>query len=257
MFKTFSRLHTDPPLSFVLTSILVTCFFLLSSFEGYALEKGKHAQVDPRDEGTTPFVEKRHSQSENDKNYSLRVSYPSFGAVLVDTDIVTWVHQRIGFFKEGLVDIPVADPEYTSLTIDYAVSHTSLRCISLLFTIKTQTGSPNVEEGLMTITYQAQEGRRLTFNDIFAKPEGLIDFLSRYCRRALIFRDWISPETVFIYQGTTPHPVNFLFFTITPYGLEIHFPPNHIASAFEGVVTVAVPLTELEPFLPNKALWGK
>lgn len=243
-------------LSLLFISVLSLCFFFVSS-QASALEKKDQTELSVKKEGMPPFVEKRHSLVDNNQEYSLRIHYPSFGAVLVDSDIATWIHQRISFFQEGLKDIAVADPEYSTLTVDYAVSHTSLRCISLLFTIKTQTGSPNVEEGLMTVTYQAQEGRRLALNDIFAKPEGLFSFLSQYCRRALIFRDWISPETVFIYQGTTPHPVNFMFFTITSYGLDIHFPPNHIASAFEGTVTVSVPMSELEPFAPNQELWGK
>lgn len=257
MLKKNSQHSLNSFLPLVLFSALSVCFLFLFSFNCYALEKEERDELNVKKEGTSTFVEKRHVLGENNPQYSLRVHYPSFGAVLVDTDIATWVHQRISFFQEGLKDIPVADPEYSSLIVDYTVSHTSLRCISLLFTIKTQTGSPNVEEGLMTATYQAQEGRRLALTDIFAKPEGIINFLSQYCRRALIFRDWVSPEMVFIYQGTTPHPVNFMFFTITSYGLDIHFPPNHIASAFEGTVTVSIPMTELAPFAPKLELWGK
>ncbi len=257
MLKNNSQHSLNSSLSLLLFGVLCVCIFLASSLESYAGEKTERRGVDAKKEGVPAFVEKRHSLIENDFNASLRIHYPSFGAVLVDGDLATWVHQRINSFKEGLQDIPVADPEYSTLIIDYAVTHTSLRCISLLFTIKSQTGSPNIEEGLMTVTYQAQEGRRLTLADIFTDSEGIIDFLSQYCRRALIFRDWIAPEMVFIYQGTTPNPVNFMFFTITPYGLDIHFPPNHIASAFEGTVTVSIPMTELEPFAPNHELWGK
>lgn len=244
-------------LSLLLLCAFTLCCAVVFPLGGNALEKNKPSKNNLPKEVSNSFLEQRHSLFDNDKNYSMRVNYPSFGTALVDADIATWVHQRMSFFKEGVTDLPVSNPEYSNLNIDYKVSHTSLRCISLLFTIKTQTGSPQIEEGLMTITYQAQEGRRLGLNDLFTKPEGLIPFLSQYCRRSLIFRDWLSPDSVFIYQGTTPNRLNFMFFTITPYGLDIHFPPNHIASAFEGTVTVSIPLAELEPFVPNTALWGK
>ena len=247
--------YSLPHLFVGVLTIHILCFF---PSVGYAQDTSV-AQAHMRvAQSPSPFAEKKHSIQTTETNYSIHIRYPSFSAVLVDTDIATWIHQRMTFFQEGLREIPYADPEYTSLLIDYEVTQTTLRCISLVFTIKAKTGSPSVEEGLFTMTYQAQEGRRLTLHDAFNNTEGLLDFLSTYCRRALIFRDWLSsPDSAFIYQGTTPNPVNFMFFTISPDGLDIYFPPNQVAPSIEGSVKVFIPFTELSSFQPNSALWGK
>lgn len=245
---------------FMLASTIALCLLVFAVAEARAGNgSALLASVEKNDTSPhSPFPETHHSIATKEKNYTIQIDYPSFGIVLVDNDIDSWVQQRISFFEEGTRDIPFSDPEFVTLDIDYTISLTSLRCISVLFTIQTKTGSPNVEEGLQTITYQPQEGRRLQLDDIFGNTDGLLDFFSVYSRKALTFRDWAHyPGASFIHQGTAPKKVNFMFYTITPAGIDLYFPPNQVASAIEGVIRIPIPLSELQPFQPNTSLWGQ
>ena len=192
---------------------------------------------------------------ESTRRYSINVAYPVIGASLVDKDIAHWANEQVGRFRAGVAEIPDVDPSRFTLAIDYEVFQPSLRCISYVFQVETNTGIGSPEKGLLTFTYHIQQGNRLTLADLFNSPDGLLEFFSRFSRRQLWFREWIDANTVYVTPGTAPEAVNFSAFAVTSTGITLYFPPKQVAPAIEGCVSLPVPMREMYTFAPNLSLW--
>ena len=197
----------------------------------------------------------RATIEETTRRYSIKVAYPAIGASLVDKDVARWANEQVRRFRAGVAEIPDVDPSRFTLAIDYEVFQPSLRCISYVFRVETNTGIGPPEKGLLTFTYHIQQGNRLALTDLFNSPDGLLEFFSRFARRQLWFREWLDANTVYVIPGTAPEAVNFSAFAVTSTGITLYFPPKQVAPAIEGCVSLAVPMRAMYAFAPNLSLW--
>jgi hypothetical protein len=126
-----------------------------------------------------------------------------------------------------------------------------------VFTTTITMGAAYPESGLTTFAFDLNDGRRLSYGDIFRNTDGLFDFFSRYTRPELRNRLGDRADLQLLESGTAPDPANFDPFSLSPAGLTLHFPPGQAAPASEGYLRVHIGLDDLTPFGPYFSLWGK
>ena len=204
-----------------------------------------------------PVEQQHHNIVERNPRYIVRATYPSFGQPRIDSELALWVRQRIDTFVEGIEAIPAEAPLRYSLSISYSLFQPSPRYVSIIFFITTNTGDPLTDQGMATFSYDIHQGRLLDYPDIFARRDSLFSFFSSFCHRQLAVAPRKDDDHRVFSRGLTPEASNFSFFTLTPTGMSIYFPPSQVAPAQEGTQRVDIPLLDLIPYSPLLPLWGK
>ena len=192
----------------------------------------------------------------NSARFSVYVEFPSINVPAIDTQLKDWASQQVAMFLEGMKNIPQSDPSHFVLRTTYDVFFPSSNSTSVVFFVLTYTGNETPELGVVTLTFDAKTGKQLGFRDIFSNAGELFTFFSEYCRIALQSRNWTNPEHLNITNGTLPLEINFSLFSLSKSGIVLYFPPNQVASAYEGIVEVEIPLELLKPFKPDYRLWN-
>ena len=103
-----------------------------------------------------------------------------------------------------------------------------------------------------------KEGKELGLADLFAKPEGLWEFLSKYAHAALrptLGESWDDGFS----DGLAPKADSFKRFVVIPHGLTLIFPAYQVApwAVRPAGQDCAVPLTALAKFVPKPDIWGQ
>ncbi len=190
--------------------------------------------------------------------YRVNISYPAIGNAVADEELAIWARDQANAFVRGVEQIPVPSPLPYELAIDYDTQVASPRVISIIFTISASTAGAQPEPGgLATFVFDRQNGRRLTYENLFLRQDGLLDALSEYCAKALREQlgEKVRPDMV--KAGTAPEIANFDMFALSSQGLVIYFPPYQVAPYSEGYLRVTVPVNVLEPFKPQMFFWNK
>ncbi len=217
-----------------------------------------------------------------DNGPTVHINYPSIGNRQIDSDIRGWVGEIAGAFEEHLnlaamsaqiepdigTDIFLHDDDLNSeeairsadtagtfeLWGNYAVSRPSDAAISITFELWHYTGGAGNLD-IITLNYSLLNGQRLTFVDIFEKPETALELMSQWSRKQLEPR--LGARMRMLTDGTMPLAENFSSLTLTPDGLCINFQPYQVAQGDAGIQKVEMPLEELREAQPLLALWGR
>lgn len=188
-----------------------------------------------------------------DGKSTVSIYYPQMDNDRIDDELAHWADVRLRTFVAGVSALGEGNSRY-SMRVEYSISQASRRFASVLFRIATETGGLRPDLGLAAFTYDLEDGRTLSYGDIFADPSGLLLFLSGYCRQDLSQRlDRSEHER--IQRGTGPSDANFAYFTLRPDGIEVFFPPYQVASSSLGEQSVVVPLEKLGPYGPDPSIW--
>ena len=188
-------------------------------------------------------------------NYRINISYPAIGNTVADAELAIWARGQANIFTRGIEDIPSSFPY--ELTITYATHNTSPRVASVVFTISTFMGGIHPEPGLATFVYDLQNGRRLSYSDVFRNMDKLLPFLSQYSRKSLAEQLGTKANIAMIEAGTGEAMENFDLFSLDSGGLVLHFAPYQVAPYSDGYQQVRIPLEALKPFSPYLPFWGK
>lgn len=172
----------------------------------------------------------------------LRLSYPFFGRPNLDEDLA----QRMRGLALTLGERPGWDcagpsPRPLRISSSYRV-HTSPGAISLLLTLQAQAEGRTATESILTLTWRLGDGAALGWSGLFARPEGLQDFLAAYAGASLQ-RD---------IPATKEHTA---LFAVTPTGLLLFFPACPRQPCAGTAQESAVPLEELLRFRPRPGIW--
>ncbi len=189
--------------------------------------------------------------------YRVNISYPATGNAVADEELAIWARDQATAFITAVQQIPVHSPLPYELTITYTTLVASPRVLSVIFTISASTGGAHPEPGLATFVYNRRDGRRLTYDDLFMRREGLLAALSEFCSRALAEQLGDKAVPGMIKAGTAPEIANFDLFAVSPEGLTIYFPPYQAAPYSAGYLQVSVPLGALDAFKPQLPFWNK
>lgn len=189
-----------------------------------------------------------------DEKSTVSIYYPQMDNALIDGQLAHWADVRLRTFVTGVAALGEGKSRY-SMQIDYTLSQTSPRFVSVLFRISTETGGTRPDLGLTAFSYDLQTGQTLSYGDIFVEPESFMVFAANYAQEDLLRRLGRSERTL-ILRGTAPSEGNFAYFTLRPDGLEIFFPPYQVASSSLGEQSVVIPLTKLAPYGPDPKIWG-
>ncbi|MDR3073938.1 MAG: DUF3298 and DUF4163 domain-containing protein [Deltaproteobacteria bacterium] len=195
--------------------------------------------------------------TQRDDLYRVNISYPRLGTPVADAELAIWAREQADAFIESVRRIPTSMPFPCELDITYEIVAASPKVVSVVFFISTFMGGAHPDPGLATFVYERTDGRRLSYEDFFANNQGLIQKISQFCRAELSRQLGERVAKDMLEAGTEPVPVNFDLFVPTPSGLRIYFPPYQAAPYSEGYLDVAIPLTDLEPFKPQRSFWDK
>lgn len=207
----------------------------------------------------------------------IHINYPSIGNAQIDEDIRDWVTGLADAFAKHLdmnglgcsldtnilnLETMLENPQDSiecnyELRGEYKVSRPSDKAVSIAFEIWNYTGNPEANLDILTLNYSLLTGQRLSFVDIFEKPDIALELMSKWSRKVLEPRLGASRRAAMLAQGTAPYVENFSSITLTPEGICINFQPWQVASKEAGIQKVIMPLEELMPSAPLLALWGK
>ena len=189
---------------------------------------------------------------------SIDVHYPVFGKEPIDQDIALWAHRVVETFTKGLGD------EHANLRLTrnelqarYTVSYASPRSLTVTYEIWTYTGGIHGNNDIITLSYDAESGQQLLFEDLVAAVDTALKRLDAYCSKSLRSTLGEDLDEDMLTSGTAPELDNYSSFSLFPAGLRIHFQPYQVAPFVAGAQRVDVPLEILLEAGPRLELWGK
>lgn len=193
------------------------------------------------------------SLTHKDALCSVLINYPHFGKNRIDTELDFWASRTMRAFVSGVRAIGAEGPRYSMLA-DYELTEASPDVLSVVFRINTDMGGLNTDLGMVTFTYDLDDGRQLGYSDLFGDPVGLLHFMSQYSYDQLMARLGGQHKDT-IKAGTTPDPVNFALFALNPSSITLFFPPYQVADVSLGEQKVDIPISLLKPYRPLLPVW--
>jgi hypothetical protein len=199
------------------------------------------------------------SLAESGDCYTARMDYPFLGRPALDEILRA---QAEGIFREAREELKSycssgkeeKDPLY-EFTASYQV-FSSHKVVSVLFNLYTYTGGAHGLNDLYALNLRLSGGKPLGWNDLFARPEGLWDFLADCARASLrpeLEEYWLrNPDFA---EGLRPEEASFKYFALTEKGLSLFFPPYQLAPYAAGQQRCDIPLEALLKFIPRPGLW--
>lgn len=229
---------------------LLLALFLLAAFLPQSAPAATNGSVPSRAADSLTITQ--HSD-----RCRINIAYPELGHAVADAELSIWAREQATAFTESVRMLPDPMPKPYELTISYETVSASSKVVSVVFYISAAMGGPQPELGLATFVYSAGDGRRLSYADLFANREDMLQAFSDICRDALMARLGERVEDAMLKAGTTPDMANFDLFVPTASGLRIYFPPYQAAPYREGYLDVAIPLDRLAAFKPQRSFWDR
>ena len=245
----FTAKHVVPLTAFYVAATLVP----LCTFPQPAIAK----QTVPHKSSAPLYEERKHTIESITSRYAIRIEYPTLGNEVIDSALAMWALRQSDLFSTGLDDIPEQDTSKFSLTITFDLFAVSPQVNSIIFYISTETGNVDKELGIATFTYNLETNQLLDFDDIFDNTYNLLSFFSTRCYQALETTPWATETEGLLRAGTMPIMENFTFFTLTPTGITLYFPPSQVSPDRFGLQKVSFSLADLQAFQPKTSLWKK
>jgi len=151
------------------------------------------------------------------------------------------IHKQIAIYRNEFAELLTTDEqsnqEYT-LFITYE-EYTYNNYISYIFFIEMFAGGAHPNHKLFTITYDIENNKIFTFEDLQTKYPELLNRLSEYSRHLLIRDSRVDIDM--LDAGTEPKKDNFEHFVLTKEGIKIFFDRYQIAPYVSGQIDVVVP----------------
>ena len=201
-----------------------------------------------------PLTVATRSLIHKDGSCSVMVNYPQVGNEKIDAELDFWANKTVRTFVSGIENFASGEVNRYSMLVDYELTETSGRFISIVFRISTETGGTHPDSGMVTFTYDLSDGRKLEMHDIFGDAPGLLQFLSIYSYERLLGELGQEFEGS-IKHGTSPNILNFSLFSLRPDGLVIYFPPYQVAGYKHGEQQVSINFNRLKAYKPRADLW--
>lgn len=211
-------------------------------------------QIRPDPSKPAPTSVATRSFIHKDERCSVMVNYPQVGNSKIDSELDFWARQTVRTFVDGVGSLEVGQGGRFSMLVDYEISEPSEEFLSIVFRVTTETGGAHPDPGMVTFSYDLSDGRRLSIQDIFGDPAGLLQFLSIYSYERLLAELGQNFENS-IKNGTSPDFLNFSLFALTSDGLTLYFPPYQVADYAHGEKNVKVASDKLAPYKPRRGVW--
>lgn len=212
--------------------------------------------------------------TENNDCLKICFKYPQFGLPEVDKTIRDWAvsyfeENRDKFLPECLRRKSYEESEY----LKYPDHRFQEWEIFNMWGITTTPGTISIAfynmgfhfngnypfTDLETLTFDAK-GKLIGYDDLFAKTEGLWEFLSKYAEAALRLEpDFKNYDLVPEEKGLLPKAESFKYFTVSPKGFYLHFYDFQV-SYDRGAASPQrcfVPLAALAKFEPKPGIWDR
>jgi hypothetical protein len=232
-------------------------FWTLCCFHGGNVAAAPAKTPAARTRPALPRTVDSHTIAQRGEGYRVNITYPQVGSPAADAEIAIWAREQAVAFTDSVRMLPTPPPVPYELLISYETVKASSRVISVVFFIGTFMGGAHPEPGLATFVYDKRDGRRLSYDDLFMRQDGIAQAFSGICRAALSKQLGDRIAVDMLDAGTAPEMANFDLFAITDNGIRIYFPPYQVAAYSEGYLNVAVSLGELARFKPHLAFWNK
>lgn len=203
--------------------------------------------------GSTPAVEIRMAHEEGDNpKYTVDIEFP----VLVSPDgpafndaVKTITDRVVQSFKDGASAYPtIDDPNLTSFNsvhIYTTILQQDSHILSVFLEVSEYyRGMAHPAPSSYVVNYSFDTGKVLNLADLFKPDTDYLKLISDYCITELKTKDFFAfPE------GADPKPENYQNWNLTPYGLQITFPPYQVAAYAAGFVRITIPYNVLKPQL--------
>ena len=201
---------------------------------------------------------------------SIKLYYPSFNNAKVDMDIKKWLEERLAYYDSLVKDSGVeatdaaseddsgdetANPENWEMTGFFTLEKPQADIASLLFNIYAYTGGAHGNVWLYSQIYDLKNGRSISFNDMFGKPETALRLLSAISIEKLRASIGEDTDDEWLERGAGPEMDNFSVLTLIPDGLYAEFQPYQVGPWSIGPQRVHISLSELMEASPSPLIW--
>lgn len=150
---------------------------------------------------------------------------------------------------------PIADyglspsPGPLELDIQYELFSFSPSVIGIKFTAYEFTGGAHGMTTFQTLTFDLDAGRLLTLDDLFVPGTNPLATIAPLAQASLTEQLGDIADADWIAQGTSPDPVNYQDWLLTPDALVLLFEQYQVVFYAAGPQTVSIPLTEIAGLL--------
>ncbi|HEY6330026.1 MAG TPA: RsiV family protein [Blastocatellia bacterium] len=190
-----------------------------------------------------PIVTKETKESTS--TYTINARYPQLPedrGSKFNIEAGNLISKRIGAFKQRVAGRGSAASR-AGLTIDYHVTFSNGRLLSVAFPVESNLGHSIRET--MCLTYDLVAGKGLSMADIFRPDADYLRVMAEYCIPRLTSRLDGKSDAAMVKQGASATADNYKIWNLTQSGIEITFDPNQVAPASAGVQKLIVPYTLL------------
>ena len=202
------------------------------------------------------FTSREKRYDSKSPNYVVEVRYPEItggdagrGAKF-NIEVNNLIAKRIALFKNEVAAVGQAGAGRCTLKIDYHVTFSNGRLISVAFpTDSLLTPSDHREHLTLCLTYDLQAGAGLSMADIFKPETDFLRIMAEYCIPRLTAQLGQSSNADWIKRGASATGENYKVWNLTPGGIEITFDPDQVAGPSAGVQQVVVPFSRLRPLI--------
>jgi len=208
----------------------------------------------------------------NDCYKQIYFEYPVLGQPAIDRSVRAWVessfrgtdrwiHQACsGVIQNCINDKSVCGQYYGLGNWTYEASPEKIflspGAVSIAFVTVEYAGGAHESYNIHTLILN-KDGRKLGFEDLFTRTEGLWQFFSNYCYRTMynnLKKIW-EMDPNWPKRGLAPTADSFQNVLVTPQGLTFLFHPYQVASKADGEQRCDIPLKDLAIFAPKPGIW--
>ena len=190
----------------------------------------------------------------NDKNYTMRISYPQFHNNSLDKIMEDFINENKNEFLNTVEKYKKEEENFKyEFSTDYYVSeYKNLRFIHSI--IYAYTGGSHHTRVDKTISYNV-ETKELVNLDSFFKDKSYLErlsVLSEYYVIKYFENKGTSYNLDMIKDGVSADSDNFKHFKFSDEGLDLTFPPYQVASWADGEVNIIIPYEEINSYLKEE-----
>lgn len=198
-----------------------------------------------------PKKDYKHEILEGD-NYSLKIDYPDIKNKLIAKEAISFIDERKKEFINSIKDLEKKESKYDFSVTYNLSSYNNIDVLHLL--IFSYTGGAHYIREDKSYYYNNQTGKELTLNDLLASDDSLskLSNLAYYYVMEYSHNNSLNLSEEMVREGTEAKLDNFLHFTFIQEGLEILFPPYHVAAWTYGEIKIIIPYNELREVIKEE-----
>ena len=184
--------------------------------------------------------------------------YPETGNAVIDKKIFKVIKKDLDNFEKDAGDAP---PDNSSelfhfehaISSNYVIYRPSSSVIGIEFTFCESAGKAYCGKNIYN--FSLIDGRQLSLEDMFDKPQAALKLMSEWSRREIPKK--ISTIKEFLIEGTEPQNKYFSQILVTSDGLKIFFWCGQVAPRSQGDPELTMPIAKLAKAGPKPEVWGK